>query len=116
MIIGEETFEVIGIFGVCLIFCAKFRGPYFDLPEFDDEDESRGITPMYQFRLENEEEGRSRHSQGTVMVRQPFENADNPENKLINFMVAIPIRPVYRVSITDEIRQPLIQRGLIDNN
>ena len=108
----EETFDIIGVFGVFLVFWPKFRGLYFDLPEFENGNEIREVTPMYEASLSiRDSEGNNR---GVVLIRQPLEG-DNEEERIQNFMIAIPMKVVYRRNSLEGLQEPLLGRGLVNN-
>lgn len=108
----EEVFEIIGVFGIFLLFWPKFRGLYFDLPEFENGNEIREVTPMYEASLS------IRDSEGSagklVLIRQPLE-VDNEEERIQNFMIAIPMNVVYRRNSSEGLQEPLLGRGLVNN-
>ena len=108
----EELFEIVGLFGICVVFCARFRGQYFDLPDFGMENEARGVTPMYEANLEPSVEI-GRVETGPIMIRQPFEDdGSKTEVNIVNYMVAMPIRMVFRRASIDELREPLLSRNI----
>jgi hypothetical protein len=106
----EEFFEIVGVFGICILFMPKNRGQYFDLPEFDIEGPMAEITPMYNAHLD-------------PRVTQPPENLlflvkhpeEDKDNNIKSFMIALPMTLVHRRGSIDQLNEPLLLNR-IDND
>ena len=109
--IADNVFEVVGLFGACFLFMAKFRGLYFDLPDYENEVDIRETTPMYEAFLPPNENAENLNP-GPVVVVQPSTFTENNEDFYHKCMIAIPMRVVRRGSYINDLRQPLIPPGL----
>ena len=111
IICSLEIAEIISVSGICIVFAAKHRGSFFDMADFENGDEIREVTPMYE--AVNLAEDQETIQDKPFILINPTEDASS-ENIYKNMMIAIPMTPIYRRQSADELRQPLLSNHLIN--
>ena len=111
LIILEEIIDIIGLFGICLIFFAKNRGQYFNLPEFDHRHQAREATPMYEIGSLNECQS-FMIGERPMIVQQPLEDKSQIINTYSMYMIALPLKPISRRNNSGDLRASLLRPGL----
>ena len=98
--------QMVGVLGVCVVFMPRYRGAFFEIAEFDNENEMREITPMYEAVLPPGTG--SVDSEKPLVLVKPSGEALGMDNVYNRVMIAMPMSQTYGPNSADGLREPLL--------
>lgn len=102
----EEINDFFGLVSVCVIFWPKFNGQYFDLAEFEGENEDRLPIEMFESDGKGIDAITESEDNQKFMIKQPF--TDN--NDYSNYLIALPMSLKYHQDFDSYLEEPLLPR------
>lgn len=101
----EDFSLLVSVFGICIVFMPRYRGNFFEMADFETENEMREVTPMYEAVLSGQNQ--------ELVYDKPFvlTNPVNPfeeQNMYQSIMIAMPMTQTFRRNSVDDLRVPLL--------
>lgn len=105
--VESEIGQAVCVLGICVVFMPRDRGSFFQLSEFENDNDEVEVTPMYEGRVDAECMDEVESNKPFILILPHEESIKNPHS-YANVCIAMPISLTFRRHSIDELQEPLI--------